>query len=233
VRTDGEVPAARERAVLGVPEAARVVLERQRTGARMISPDRFIVQSRYRDDWLEAREGGVTATMVAQAATPSGFDALVRSWSDPPFEGNAYTDFGSWAERYIIDHAHRELGILPNDWLIRSADDPRWLGTPDGLSLDHTEIAEAKTGSTPPKNLTAASIKREHRDQCQWNLMVTGAQRCRYLVQPRAVASDGSFYLGLWEPIGIWIDRDEERISFLETVAERIMEARNAHRELV
>ncbi len=196
----------------------------------MISADRFIVQSRFRDDWLIARERGVTATMVAQAATPSGFDNLVRSWSEPPFEGNPYTDFGTWAERYIIDHAHREHGILANDWLIQSADDPRWLGTPDGLSLDHSEIAEAKTGSTPPKNTSPASVKREHRDQCQWNLGVTGAQRCLYLFQPRATASDGSFYLGLWEPISIWIDRDETRIAHLKTVAERIMEARNVLR---
>lgn len=191
----------------------------------MIPADRFIVQSRYRDDWLDAREGGVTATMVAQAATPSGFDALIRSWSEPPFEGNAYTDFGSWAERYIIDHAHRVHGILPNDWLI--AGDTGWhLGTPDGLSLDHTEIAEAKTGSTPPKSPTPSAVKREHRDQCLWNLHITGAERCLYLFQPRAVASDGSFYLGLWEPISIWIPRDETRIRHLISVAERVMEAK-------
>lgn len=196
----------------------------------MIDASRFIVQSRFREDWLIAREGGVTATMVAQAATPSGLAALIRSWDEPPFEGNPYTDFGTWAERYIVDHAHREFGILANDWLIQSAIDPRFLGTPDGLSLDHREIAEAKTGSTPPKSLEVSSIKREHRDQCQWNLMVTDAERCRYLFQPRATAADGSFYLGLWEPIGIWIPRDEARIAHLITVAEQVMEARNVVR---
>lgn len=196
----------------------------------MIGPERFVIQSRFREDWLIAREGGVTATMVAQGATPSGLASLIRSWSEPQFEGNAYTEFGTWAERYIVDHAHREFGILPNDWLIRSADDPRWLGTPDGLSLDHREIAEAKTGSTAPKSLEVSSIKREHRDQCQWNLMVSGAERCRYLFQPRATAPDGSFYMALWEPIGIWIPRDEARIAELVTVAERIMEARNVLR---
>lgn len=189
----------------------------------MIDASRFIVQSRYRDDWLAARENGVTATMVAEAATPSGFQQLVQSWDEPAFEGNGFTDFGSWAERFIIDHAHHEYGILPNDWLI-AGDDPHHLGTPDGLSLDHTLIAEAKTGGTLPK-----SVSRKHRDQCLWNLYVTGAERCLYLFQPRAVAYDGSFFLALIEPITFWVDRDDERIRDLQLVAERVMEARDQH----
>lgn len=190
----------------------------------MIPPDRFIVESRYREDWLEARALGITATAVAEAATPAGFTAHVDSWSEPPFEGNGYTRFGSWAERYIMQHAHREYGILPNDWLIRGDVDWQY-GTPDGLSPDHTLIAEAKTGGTVP-----LSVKRQHRDQCQWNMHITGAERCLYLFQQRAVADDGSYYLGLIEPITFWIDRDETRIRELIEVAQRLKEAKEAHR---
>lgn len=186
----------------------------------MIPASRFIVQSRDRDGWLEARSRGVTATAVAEAATPSGFQSLVASWSEPPFEGNAYTDFGTWAEPYLMRYAHDEHGILPNDWLI--AGDVDWhLGTPDGLSPDHLLIGEAKTGGTVP-----ASVPRKHRDQILWNLHITGAERCLYLFQPRAVADDGSFYLGLIEPVTFWVDRDDARIAELVSVAERVMEVR-------
>ena len=190
----------------------------------MIRASRFIIQARYHDEWLEARKEGVTATAVARAATPSGFAAEVASWSEPPFEGNEYTDFGAWAERHVMEHAHREYGILPSDWLIRG--EVEWhMGTPDGLSLDHSLIAEAKTGGTLP-----VSVKREHRDQCMWNMHVTGAERCLYLFQPRAVAHDGSYYLGLIEPITFWVDRDESRIRELVQVAHRLLEAKETHR---
>jgi hypothetical protein len=186
----------------------------------VIPADRFLVESRHRDDWLEARTHGVTATAVARAATASGFAAEVASWSEPPFLGNEYTDFGTWAERYLLEHAHRTEGILPSDWLIRG--DVEWhMGTPDGLSLDHQTIAEAKTGGAMP-----ASVKREHRDQCLWNMHVTGAIRCLYLFQTR-VAGPNGYYLGLIEPWTRWVERDDTRIEQLVGVAERLMEARN------
>lgn len=189
----------------------------------MIPADRFVVEYRWYEEWLEARRHGVTATAVAKAATPSGFVAEVASWDEPPFEGNEYTDFGTWAERYLLEHAHREHGILPSDWLIRG-EVPWHMGTPDGLSPDHTLIAEAKTGGTLPQ-----SVKREHRDQCQWNMHVTGANRCLYLFQTR-VAGPNGYYLGLIEPWTRWVERDDKRIAELVDVATRLMEAKEAHR---
>lgn len=186
----------------------------------MIPASRFIIQSRWEQEWLEARKLGVTATAVAEAATPSGFEAHVRSWSEPPFTGNEFTAFGNWAERYLLEHAHQQHGILPSDWLI-AGEVPWRLGTPDGLSPDHTLIAEAKTGGKVP-----LSVPRQHRDQCLWNMHVTGATRCLYLFQPRAVADDGSFYLALIEPLTFWVERDDDRIAELVTVAERLMEAK-------
>lgn len=185
----------------------------------MIPAERFVVESRWRDDWLEARRQGVTATAVAHAATPSGFAAEVASWSAPSFVGNEYTEFGNWAERYLLEHAHRVEGILPSDWLIRG-EIPWHMGTPDGLSLDHARIAEAKTGGKLP-----ASVKREHRDQCLWNMHVTGARRCLYLFQPRASGPNG-YYLGLIEPWTRWVERDDERIEHLVGVADRLMKAK-------
>lgn len=187
----------------------------------MIPASRFIVQSRWETEWLAARAGGVTATAVAECATPSGFEQHVAAWSAPAFTGNGYTDFGSWAERYVMDHAHRVYGILPNDWLIAGSES--WhLGTPDGLDPEHARIAEAKTGGKIP-----GSVPRQHRDQCLWNMHITDTARCLYLFQLRAVADDGSFYLGLLDPITFWIERDQKRIDELCVVADRLMEVKS------
>jgi len=192
-------------------------------GTRVIEADRFIVQSRRFDDWLAARRRGVTATAVAHAATPSGFQAEVDGWHKPGFGGNEFTDFGNWAEPIILDHAHREFGILPSDWLIAARHNRAELGTPDGVSPDHRLIAEAKTGGTIPR-----SVPRQHFDQCQWNLAVTDAERCLYLFQHRVRTDHGTFRLGLWEPITFWVDRDDQRIAELREIAAALMEARHA-----
>lgn len=191
----------------------------------MIPASRFLVQSRDRDEWLEARSRGVTATAVAEAATPSGFASLIASWSEPPFEGNGYTDFGTWAEPYLMRYAHLEHGILPNDWIVRSAEDERWLATPDGLSPDHRLIAEAKTTG---KDWSSPPIK--YMRQIQWQLMVTGAERCLLVWQLRAVADDGSFYLAWLEPKTRWIDPDPVMQEELVSVAERVWRARLSNR---
>lgn len=188
----------------------------------LIAANRFIIQSRYEDDWLAARRQGVTATAVAHAATPGGFRDEVESWGQPAWGGNEFTEFGNWAERYVLETAHREYGILPNDWLIAGLN-PLHLGTPDGLNPEHTEIAEAKTGGTIP-----VSVPRIHRDQCQWNMHVTGTVRCLYLFQLRVRTPANTFRLGLWEPLMFWVDRDDKRIGELEEVAEALMEARHA-----
>lgn len=126
--------------------------------------------------------------------------------------------FGTDAENEIARYAHQEFGILPNDWLI-AGENPLHMGTPDGLSLDHTLTGEIKTGGTIPK-----SVSRQYRDQDQWNLWVTGAEKCAHLFNLRVPDGNGGFRLGLWEPIVFWVERDDKRIAELCEVAERLME---------
>lgn len=188
----------------------------------MITADRFIARDVERERWLKARARGVTATEVRDAATDAGFRDLVASWDEPAFEGNEYTAFGTWAEPQLLDFAHREHGILPSGWLIASAEDRRWLATPDGLSLDHREIAEAKTTG---KDWTKAPLK--YIRQIQWQLFVSGAERCLLLWHLRATADDGSFYMPWIEPKTLWIERDETMIATLIEVAEKVWEAKH------
>ena len=184
----------------------------------LIPANRFIVQSRHRDEWLAARREGVTATEVASAATESGFlqAQLARVTTDEVFP-NDYMRFGTDAEHDIMRHA-RDFGILENDWLI-AAINPHHLATPDGLSPDHQLIAEAKTTGadwvTPP-------IK--YRRQIQFQLYVTGAERCLLLWNLRVPDDMGGFYLGWIEPKTLWVERDPKTITELTAIADRLLE---------
>ena len=184
----------------------------------MIDASRFLIRSTEYEGWLEARRNGVSATAVAAAATPAGFRETVATWG-APVEPNDYMRFGSESEAELMRYAHQEHGILPSDWLI-AGENPRHLATPDGLSLDHTLIAEAKTtgtdwGDKPP-------IK--YRRQVQFQLKVTQAERCLLVWNLRV--PDGDYYrLGWWEPKTLWIDRDDDMIADLTRTADELLGA--------
>lgn len=185
----------------------------------MIAADRFIVRSSEREAWLDARRPAVTATEVALAATPSGFAEAAEARRHPTeIEANDFMKFGSESEAEIMKTAHREHGILPNDWLIQDIWERHFMSTPDGLSLDHREIAECKTGAKIPK-----SIPRHHRDQMFWQMSTTGAERGLYLFNQRVPDGRGWFFLGLIEPITFWLDRDDARISELIKVGYQLL----------
>lgn len=184
----------------------------------MIDASRFIVRSTEREKWLAARNGGVSATTVADAATPAGFREVVEARLNPAeVVPNEYMRFGTECEPVLMDYAHREFGILPSDWLIRG-DDPRHLATPDGLSVDHTVIAECKTTG---KGWQKPPIR--YRRQIQWQLAVTGAERCLLVWNLRVPDDAGWFYLGWLEPKTLWVERDEKMIAELVEVADRLL----------
>lgn len=192
----------------------------------MIRADRFLERSTNREAWLAARRGGVTATAVAHAATPAGFAEEVENRRNPAdIEVNEYMAFGNESEPEIMRTAHREYGILPSDWLIAADGNPLHMATPDGLSLDHTEIAECKTTGDgwdgAETNQKKLPIK--YRRQVQWQLFVTGASRCLFLWQLRVPDGDW-FRFQWWEPRTAWIYPDENMISDLVQVADNLLE---------
>jgi putative phage-type endonuclease len=191
----------------------------------MITADRFLVRSTDREAWLEARRGGVSATTVATAATPSGFQEVAAERLNPvDIADNPYMAFGRESEAEIMRYAHHEHGILPSDWAIAAEGNPLHIATPDGLSPDHTLIAEAKTtgkdwGETPVRY---EHIPIKYRRQVQWQLYVTGAQACLFLWQLRVPDGDW-FRFGFWEPKFKWIERDPKMIEELVGVADRLL----------
>lgn len=189
----------------------------------MIDSKRFVARSSDRDAWLDARMLGVTATAVAKAASgPAGFrDQLEQRRNPVDIEVNAFMAWGSFMEAPIAGWVKDQTGIMPNDWLIAHEDDARFLATPDGLSLDHLLIAEIKTMGTPREKPPLDHIR-----QMQWQMLVTGTERCFYAWQLRADGPNG-FVPGWIEPRSVWVDRDEKMIADLVVVAEKLMEGEN------
>lgn len=188
----------------------------------MIAADRFLARSADRAHWLFMRDQGVTATMVARAATPSGFREVIEAFENPrPVEANDVMRWGVERESHIGAVVKERFGIMPNDWLIaRDAERSRWMmSTPDGLSLDHKWTGEYKTSGRPLDRIPIHYMR-----QVQWQLFVTGAERCLFAYEERLDGPDG-FVPGL-DVTCQWVDRDEKMIRELVQVAEQLQQHR-------
>lgn len=186
----------------------------------MISADRFVANKQYfHQGWLNARRSGVTATQVAKASTPAGFKQAVADYiDDTQIPDNPYMAFGRDFEPVIARTVHLQHGVLPNEWLISAEGLPHHLATPDGLSPDHTMISEIKTTG---KDWDDGKIPVQYRRQVQWQLHVTGAERCLFAWMKR-IDVDGVFAPAWFEPKCLWIERDEGMIEVLRDTAEEL-----------
>lgn len=186
----------------------------------MITADRFVAHKGYfPQGWLLARRGGVTATQVAKAATKAGLEQAVTDYiDDTQIPDNPYMAFGRDFEPVIARTVHTKFDILPNEWLIRNDESPHHLATPDGLSPDHTMIAEIKTTG---KDWADGVIPIQYRRQVQWQLHVTGAERCLFAWMKR-IDVGGVFAPAWFEPESLWMERDEGMIEVLQDTAEQL-----------
>lgn len=186
----------------------------------MIAPSRFIARSSDREAWLYARQQGITATMVAHGSTPAGFRDIVAQMETPvTIEPNAMMDWGNEREPHIAQVVKERFGIMPNDWLIAKDDGlNRWqMATPDGLSLDHTVIAEIKTTGKP---LDVIPIR--YRRQIQWQLHVTDAERCLFAYELRLQGPEG--FVPGFDVVTQWVERDDRQIAELIATAEQLQQ---------
>lgn len=172
------------------------------------------------DEWFAARRRGVSATAVANASTPAGFQEEVLKALYPEeyqVQDNAYMAFGRDWEQWIVDNIPTEYGITANDWLFH-ADGHDWqLATPDGINGDGTIIAEVKTTGKDWSKVPIRYVR-----QVQWQLYVTGAQRCVVAWLLRGEDANGNFVPGWFEPKHTVIERDENMIAELIAIAERL-----------
>lgn len=182
----------------------------------MLTADRFIIQAEQKPQWLAARARMVTATMVAEAATPSGFEQVVlKHRTGSSFDPNEMMQFGTDSEHELAMWGKDQFGVLPNSWLI-AASNPAWGATPDGLTLDHAGLSECKTTGT---DWTTPPIK--YRRQVQWQLDVCDAEWCELIWNTRVIVN-GEYRLGWFEPKHLRFFRDEAMIADLRDVANRL-----------
>ena len=194
-------------------------------GSIMIHRRRFLVRSTDRERWIETRAKGVTATMVAAAATPRGYERALHEleYGGYDLSHNPYCQFGIQCEPLILS-ALTEYEVSQNLYLI-CHDEHRWaMATPDGLSFDHTKVVEAKTTGSDWGSAAKAPI--HYRRQIQWQMFVTGASECIFAWMLREVGKQGEFRPAWEKPKIEIVPRDEQMIASLLGVGERL------HREI-
>jgi hypothetical protein len=164
-----------------------------------------------RPAWLDARRYIVTSTDVAKAVTPSGWrDVVMTKVYGLDRADNKYFAHGRERESDIARKAHERFGVAPNRFLYARDG----LGaTPDGINPESPELGEYKTALKPlPK-----TVPRIYRDQVYMAQHVNGASRTLlgWEQHLNGVPVD-------LEPTWLWIERDQERIDYLLTVADEL-----------
>jgi len=192
----------------------------------MLGLEQFVASKSLNEGmWLEARRKGVTATQVAKAASgPGGFAQALEDYvTDYMEQDNPYMAFGRAWEPVIAMDLKYSHGIMPNDWLLANSEFPHHLATPDGLSLDHSQISEIKTTG---KDWGEGKIPIQYRRQVQWQLHVTGAEFCVFSWMLRE-ESEGVFVPAWFDPKTILIRSDTKMIEELVDTANRLWEGVN------
>lgn len=194
----------------------------------ILQPQQFLASKALDErQWLRAREGRITATLIAKASTRSGFDEAADSLitPPPPIDDNAYMAFGREMEPEIALWLKDQHGIMPNDWLVSHADHADHVATPDGISYWQPMISEIKTTGKDWGSWKQVPI--QYRRQVQWQLYVTGAEQCVFAWMLRA-EHQGNMIPAWIEPKSVVVDRDDSYIRELLATAEQLVERRDS-----
>lgn len=158
-----------------------------------------ILDSSNKEEWISQRTSRVTATDLKKikSGTVKAFDKLWREKrGKKTFSGNKYTKWGNEREPIIAAKLQEfcpEYAFQPNDQLLLSAEEPRFAATPDMLGPEY--IAELKTclvKNIAGHDCTAWDVYLgKYADQVQWQLLVTGAKSCVFVVEFYTEEEDG------------------------------------------
>jgi hypothetical protein len=167
----------------------------------------IVADSSNKDIWLTARMNGVTASDVANFEEGAKLHSLVYKKLNNTFKGNKWTDWGLDREPIILN----QVGFPQNTNLFKSADNERFMATPDGFRVIDGEfwLCQVKTTSKgweePPANYVR---------QCQWEMFVMGADKNLLAWEQHA-----DFVPVELEPKSLVIDRDDAEIERLKEMA--------------
>lgn len=183
-----------------------------------------------REAWLAERRGGVTATEIRDLAKAGDLNNamayLVKqkvTGSGDNFRGNAYTEWGNERELAMGALAEIEYGFIHETRVFHHAEFPQWLASPDGIRVRDDlgiTLLEIKTGGYP---LTFdAAVHRGYYDQCQWQMLVLGADETLLMWEERIEGENG-FEVGRRGVIPI--EASASRQEHLASIADRFLEA--------
>jgi len=179
---------------------------------------RILARSADRVGWIRARSRGITATDAARLSTPASVRTVaLEKIHGSGFGGNAYTDHGRAREPEIARWVQQRFGIHPSDALFHSAHDNEHLATPDGVGLTSSgvvELAEIKT-----TNSSWRSIPRHYLRQVWWQQYVLGAERTLLVWEQH-----DDFVPVRPEPEFRWIERNEDEIHVLVSLADQVLD---------
>lgn len=189
-----------------------------------------IIESTNRLEWLNARKMCVTASEITKisSGTTLALQSLANEKQSPVSEiqGNRAMDWGHEREPFIvaaIQEKFPEYSIEPNDQLFINRNNMGYGATPDGIgvvnSLDGEDVTNVEVKTT--NDLDRKKAPKDHYDQMQWAMLVTGAARCIYAWEPHIdyTPQDVQFQI---------VDRDEDRIAELRSYADRALEYINS-----
>ena len=178
---------------------------------------RLVTDGSDRMEWMRARSRGITATDVAKLSTPRSIESAAREKIfGSRFSGNAFTEHGKAREPEIAGWIEREYGIAPSQALFHAEHDLRHLATPDGLALredGRLELAEIKT-----TNKEWRAIPRNYLRQIWWQQYVLGAERTLMVWERHEQ------FVPVGDPECRWVDRDENEIAQLVSLAGRLID---------
>lgn len=192
----------------------------------MIPAKRFLADRRIDERaWHEYRRNGVTASDISGAATEASI-LRASKFQNPP--DTPEMRFGREYESAIAMFVKDEYGVMPNEWLIQG--ETKWhLCTPDGLSLDHETVSEIKTTGKDWETWDKCPPKFDR--QIQWQMHVTGAQRCVFSWMLRG-STEQRILVPMWlEPKMIIVERDNDKIKELVDKASKIWELMGRERK--
>jgi hypothetical protein len=183
-----------------------------------------VADSLDREAWLTARAEGITASDAAKLAKASSIDSIVKAKFHNDFVGNSATEWGLQREEFLLNWA----GFSQNTFLYASADEPRFMATPDGILMSEVDgtiqLCQAKTSSKP-----LTSIPPNYARQVQWEMMVMDADSVWLVWEQHQ-----DFVPVDLEPIKVLIHRDEKVIAELKELGYELLarlESAKAFRE--
>jgi hypothetical protein len=184
---------------------------------RRLPPDlaaRYVVDQRDREGWAAARTRAIGASEAAKFAKLDSVPLYVRGKLHNPFMGNMATSHGNQREEHILAQYH----VPQNTLMFRSALNPRFVATPDGITVgaDGTIIlTQVKTTDHPFKTIPLG-----YRRQIWWEQYVIGADRTLFVWEEHE-----DFHPVSMEPESCWIDRDEHELAKMLAIGGLVLAA--------